>query len=96
MAPLNSLKWYVDSENMLVEQTPRGSKDLIAQLQTPFLGSGYNGGSEGEMDGPTKDLEVCQRASAPEVSLNVRAGMSPYSVFAYEEVWFDFPPHESP
>lgn len=77
MASLNSFKWCVDSENKLGEQRPGGIQGSDCTASSPPFGSGYNGGLEGKMDGHTKTLEVCQRASAPKVSLNAPAGMSP-------------------
>lgn len=52
---------------------------------------------EEEEDGRTKSSESRQCASAPEVSLNMRAGMSPQRerFGFYEEAWFDFLPNES-
>lgn len=81
LAPLNSLKWYVDSENTSAEQTATRIQRSDCTASNPFLGSGHNGDSEGKMDAWTKDLDVRQRASAPEVSLDVHAGVSPCSVF---------------
>lgn len=92
LAPLNSLKWCVDSENKPGEQTPGGIQGSDCTASSPLLGSGYNEGSEGKMDGHTKSLEFCQCASAPEISLNMPAGMPPQSehFHFYEEVWFWF------
>lgn len=70
LASLNSFKWCVDSENKPGEQRPGGIQGSDCTASSPPLGSGYNGGLEGTMDGHSKGLELCQRASAPEVSLN--------------------------
>lgn len=84
LAPLNSLKWCVDSENKPGEQTPEGIQGSDCTASKPLLGSGYNGGLEGRMDARTKALESCQCISAPEVSLNILAGMSPHGERFYK------------
>lgn len=69
LASLNSFKWCVDSENKPGEQRPGGIQGSDCTASSPPFGSGYYNGLEGKMDGHTKSLEFCQRASAPEVSL---------------------------
>lgn len=92
LAPLNSFKWCVDSENKPEEQRPGGIQGSDCTASSPLLGPGYNGGLEEKMDGRTKSLEFCQSASAPEVSLNMPAGMLPWweCFHFYEEARFWF------
>lgn len=68
LASLNSFKWCVDRENKPGEQRPGGIQGSDCTASSPPFGSGYSG-LEGTMEAHTKSLEVCQRASAPEVPL---------------------------
>lgn len=60
LAPLNSLKWSIDSKNRPEEQMLRGIRGSDCTATTPPSLHAYNGGSERKMDVHTKDLERCQ------------------------------------
>lgn len=86
LAPLNSFKWRVDSENKLEEQRPGGSQDLIAQPRPPNLAQAAMGVWRGRTDGHTMRLESCQHASAPEVFSDTPTGIQPQSFHFHEDL----------